>query len=252
MSAHPITLLQRAPRRASFRSPPPVGDPWPSSANRSRASRSALRPLLRGPREPSRRRSAGGSRRRSQDAEQDVAAPLFVDDAEELIGLGDRGCRRSRSSSATSTGRRRWRRCAASAASCPELAIVAVSPPATATGVRRGLDAGADAIVFEPMLESTLAVTVSAVGSGQAVVPRELRASVQRPDPLAPRATGPHLRLATDSPTPRSPRALPLRKHGQEPPLLRLRQVRRPLPARGRSPLPRVRPVHPSASEVTT
>jgi DNA-binding NarL/FixJ family response regulator len=61
------------------------------------------------------------------------------------------------------------------------LAIVAVSPPATATGVRRGLDGGADAIVFEPMIESTLAVTVSAVGSGQSVVPRELRASVQRP-----------------------------------------------------------------------
>jgi DNA-binding NarL/FixJ family response regulator len=62
-----------------------------------------------------------------------------------------------------------------------EPAIVAVSAPATATGVRRGLDAGAAAIVFEPLIESTLAVTISAVGSGQAVVPRELRASVQRP-----------------------------------------------------------------------
>jgi DNA-binding NarL/FixJ family response regulator len=62
-----------------------------------------------------------------------------------------------------------------------ETAIVALSAPATATGVRRGLDAGAAAIVFEPLIESTLAVTVSAVGSGQAVVPRELRASVQRP-----------------------------------------------------------------------
>lgn len=62
-----------------------------------------------------------------------------------------------------------------------EVPIVAVSPPATGTGVRRGLDAGADAIVFEPMIESTLAVTVSAVGSGQSVVPRELRASVQPP-----------------------------------------------------------------------
>lgn len=61
------------------------------------------------------------------------------------------------------------------------LPIVAISAPATATGVRRGLDAGAAAIVFEPMIESTLAVTISAVGSGQAVVPRELRASVQRP-----------------------------------------------------------------------
>jgi len=60
-------------------------------------------------------------------------------------------------------------------------AIVAVSPTATATGVRRALDAGADAIVFEPLLESTLAVTVSAVGSGQSVVPREMRASVERP-----------------------------------------------------------------------
>jgi DNA-binding NarL/FixJ family response regulator len=62
-----------------------------------------------------------------------------------------------------------------------EAPIVAVSPPATGTGVRRGLDGGADAIVFEPMIESTLAVTVSAVGSGQSVVPRELRASVQPP-----------------------------------------------------------------------
>jgi DNA-binding NarL/FixJ family response regulator len=59
--------------------------------------------------------------------------------------------------------------------------IVAVSPTATATGVRRALDAGADAIVFEPLLESTLAVTVSAVGSGQSVVPRAMRASVERP-----------------------------------------------------------------------
>jgi two-component system response regulator DesR len=63
----------------------------------------------------------------------------------------------------------------------PGPAIVAVSPMATATGVRRALDAGADAIVFEPVLESTLAVTVSAVGSGQSVVPREMRASVERP-----------------------------------------------------------------------
>jgi DNA-binding NarL/FixJ family response regulator len=63
----------------------------------------------------------------------------------------------------------------------PGPAIVAVSPTATATGVRRALDGGADAIVFEPLLESTLAVTVSAVGSGQSVVPRAMRASVERP-----------------------------------------------------------------------
>jgi DNA-binding NarL/FixJ family response regulator len=62
-----------------------------------------------------------------------------------------------------------------------EAAIVAVSPIATGTGVRRALDAGADAVVFEPELEATLAVAVSAVASGQSVVPRKLRASVERP-----------------------------------------------------------------------
>jgi two-component system, NarL family, response regulator DesR len=105
---------------------------------------------------------------------------LFVDDAEELIGLGDQApeiavvvCDFDRPAEMAML--RRIRR------ALQQLAIVVVSPPATATGVRRGLDAGADAIVFEPMIESTLAVTVRAVGSGQAVVPRELRASVQRP-----------------------------------------------------------------------
>lgn len=62
-----------------------------------------------------------------------------------------------------------------------KLAIVAVSPEATGTGVRRALDAGADAVVFEPELESTLAVAVGAVSSGQSVVPRHLRATVERP-----------------------------------------------------------------------
>jgi DNA-binding NarL/FixJ family response regulator len=60
-------------------------------------------------------------------------------------------------------------------------AIVAVSPVATGTGVRRALDAGADGVVFESELESTLAVSVRAVASGQSVVPRKLRASVERP-----------------------------------------------------------------------
>jgi DNA-binding NarL/FixJ family response regulator len=62
-----------------------------------------------------------------------------------------------------------------------EPAIVAVSPMATGTGVRRALDAGADGVVFESELESTLAVAVRAVASGQSVVPRKLRASVERP-----------------------------------------------------------------------
>lgn len=62
-----------------------------------------------------------------------------------------------------------------------EPAIVAVSPIATGTGVRRALDAGADGVVFESELESTLSVAVRAVASGQSVVPRKLRASVERP-----------------------------------------------------------------------
>jgi DNA-binding NarL/FixJ family response regulator len=56
-----------------------------------------------------------------------------------------------------------------------------VSPVATGTGVRRALDAGADGVVFESELESTLSVAVRAVASGQSVVPRKLRASVERP-----------------------------------------------------------------------
>jgi DNA-binding NarL/FixJ family response regulator len=60
-------------------------------------------------------------------------------------------------------------------------AVLAVSTMATGTGVRRALDAGADGVVFESELESTLAVAVRAVASGQSVVPRKLRASVERP-----------------------------------------------------------------------
>lgn len=63
----------------------------------------------------------------------------------------------------------------------PDPAIVVVSTPATGTGVRRALDAGADAIVFAPVIESALAVTVLAVINGQLAVPRDLRASVERP-----------------------------------------------------------------------
>jgi DNA-binding NarL/FixJ family response regulator len=59
--------------------------------------------------------------------------------------------------------------------------IIVISPPATGTGVRRALDAGADAIVFEPEIETTLTVTTLAVASGQSVVPRKLRASVEKP-----------------------------------------------------------------------
>jgi DNA-binding NarL/FixJ family response regulator len=60
-------------------------------------------------------------------------------------------------------------------------AVVVISPPATGAGVRRTLDAGADALVFEPELESTLVTTICAVASGQTVVPGKLRAGVERP-----------------------------------------------------------------------
>lgn len=107
-------------------------------------------------------------------------SPMFLDTIEDLaeLDLGDTAiavllCDLDRPAGMATL--RRARR------ELQALPIVAISAPATATGVRRGLDAGAAAIVFEPLIESTLAVTVDAVGSGQAVVPRELRASVQRP-----------------------------------------------------------------------
>lgn len=59
--------------------------------------------------------------------------------------------------------------------------IVAVCPATTGTGVRRGLDAGADGIVFGDELEATLVTAVAAVASGQSVVPRNYRAGVERP-----------------------------------------------------------------------
>jgi DNA-binding NarL/FixJ family response regulator len=60
--------------------------------------------------------------------------------------------------------------------------IVVITPPTTGTGVRRALDAGADALVFAPELDHTLAATVRAVASGQTVVPRKLRAGIEKPN----------------------------------------------------------------------
>jgi DNA-binding NarL/FixJ family response regulator len=59
--------------------------------------------------------------------------------------------------------------------------VLVISPPATGAGVRRALDAGAAALVFDSELELTLVATVRAVASGQSVVPRKFRASVERP-----------------------------------------------------------------------
>jgi DNA-binding NarL/FixJ family response regulator len=59
--------------------------------------------------------------------------------------------------------------------------IITVSPARTATSVRRALDAGADAFVLEDEVETTLAIAVRAVETGQSVVPRKVRESVERP-----------------------------------------------------------------------
>jgi DNA-binding NarL/FixJ family response regulator len=64
----------------------------------------------------------------------------------------------------------------------PSPPIVVVSPRSTATAVRRTLDAGADAIVFEPEIHVALVASVRAVESGQSVVPRKVRAGVERPN----------------------------------------------------------------------
>jgi DNA-binding NarL/FixJ family response regulator len=63
----------------------------------------------------------------------------------------------------------------------PDPAIVVISPPITGTGVRRVLDAGADALVFDPELERTLPTTVRAVSIGQSAIPRKFLASVEKP-----------------------------------------------------------------------
>jgi DNA-binding NarL/FixJ family response regulator len=60
--------------------------------------------------------------------------------------------------------------------------IVVVSPRSTATAVRRTLDAGADALVFEPEMDVALVASVRAVESGQSVVPRKVRAGLERPN----------------------------------------------------------------------
>jgi two-component system response regulator DesR len=59
--------------------------------------------------------------------------------------------------------------------------IIVISPAATAASVRRALDAGADAFVLEAEIETALAAAARAVATGQSVVPRKVRESVERP-----------------------------------------------------------------------
>lgn len=62
-----------------------------------------------------------------------------------------------------------------------ETRVVVLSPPATGTGVRRALDAGAAAVVFDSQLHTALPATLIAVAAGQSVVPHVSRASLERP-----------------------------------------------------------------------
>jgi DNA-binding NarL/FixJ family response regulator len=63
----------------------------------------------------------------------------------------------------------------------PDTPLVAVMPEDSRRGVRRALEAGADGVVFETKLESTLSLTVRAVMTGQTVVPAAGRLELDRP-----------------------------------------------------------------------
>jgi DNA-binding NarL/FixJ family response regulator len=63
----------------------------------------------------------------------------------------------------------------------PELHMVAVMPEDSRRGIRRAVEAGADGVVFESNLETTLAPTVRAILAGQIAVPQARRREVDRP-----------------------------------------------------------------------
>ena len=77
------------------------------------------------------------------------------------------------------TERDHWMRRVRRAA--PHAGIVAVMPEDSRRGVRRALEAGADGVVFDTMLEHTLSVTVRSVLAGQTVVPAAGRLELDRP-----------------------------------------------------------------------
>jgi DNA-binding NarL/FixJ family response regulator len=59
--------------------------------------------------------------------------------------------------------------------------IVVVSPSTHASGVRRALDAGADGLVFESELETSLSPAMAAVAAGQTTVPRPVCRGLHKP-----------------------------------------------------------------------
>jgi DNA-binding NarL/FixJ family response regulator len=60
--------------------------------------------------------------------------------------------------------------------------LVVCSPPAGARGVRKAVEQGADGLVWEPAIETTLAATVNAVLTGMIAVPRDVWRRVERPE----------------------------------------------------------------------
>lgn len=63
----------------------------------------------------------------------------------------------------------------------PAAAIVVVCPATHSSAVRRALEGGADAVVFESQLEDSLVASIAAVVTGQTVVPRGCRTGLHRP-----------------------------------------------------------------------
>lgn len=63
----------------------------------------------------------------------------------------------------------------------PDVDMVAVMPEDSRRGIRRAVEAGANGVVFESDLETTLSITVRAVLAGQIAVPATRRHEVDRP-----------------------------------------------------------------------
>lgn len=63
----------------------------------------------------------------------------------------------------------------------PDVHLVAVMPEDSRRGIRRAVEAGANGVVFESDLETSLAVTVRAIVAGQIAVPAKRRHDVDRP-----------------------------------------------------------------------
>ena len=59
--------------------------------------------------------------------------------------------------------------------------VVVIAPSTDAGGVRRALDAGADGLVFESELETSLIPSMAAVAAGQTAVPRRVRGGLHKP-----------------------------------------------------------------------